>query len=227
MLTAFGRDLWIFDGPEVVVAGFRYPTRMAVIRLADGSLFVWSPTALGNDLKSAVDALGAVRHVVAPNSLHHLFLAQWKQAYPDAGLHAPPGLRKKRPDFAFDADLTDGLGWDGEIDQVAVLGNRITTEVVFFHPKSGTVLFTDLLQRIPPGALSGWRAMVARLDLMTGPEPQVPRKFRLAFTGRDAARASLQRILAWPARRVLIAHGAPVEADAQAVLRRAFRWLTG
>ncbi len=28
-------------------------------------------------------------------------------------------------------------------------GNVITTEVVFFHVRSGTVLFTDLLQQLP------------------------------------------------------------------------------
>jgi hypothetical protein len=89
---------------------------------------------------------------------------------------------------------------------------------------SGTVLFTDLLQQTPKN--TGWRALVARLDLMTGPEPQVPRKFRLAFTDRRAARAALQRILAWPARKVLMAHGTPVEKDAQEFLRRAFAWLT-
>jgi hypothetical protein len=53
----------------------------------------------------------------------------------------------------------------------------------------------------------------------------VPRKFRIAFTKRRAARDSLQRIFAWPAERVLMAHGTPVEKDAQAFLRRAFRWL--
>ena len=60
---------------------------------------------------------------------------------------------------------------------------------------------------------------------MTGPEPSVPRKFRIAFTNRRAARDSLQRIFAWPAERVLMAHGTPVEKDAQAFLRRAFGWL--
>lgn len=227
MLKAFGREIWISDGPEVAVAGFRYPTRMAVVRLSDGSLFVWSPIRLDEGLRAAVDALGPVAHIVAPNSLHHLFLAEWRDAYPQANLHAPPGLRKKRPDIAFDAELGSAHDWGGQIDQVAVQGNRITTEIVFFHAQSGTVLFTDLLQQIPPGLLSGWRAVVARLDLMTGPEPAVPRKFRFAFTDRRAAREAVARILAWPAEKVLIAHGTPVEQDAQAFLRRAFRWLMG
>jgi hypothetical protein len=57
-------------------------------------------------------------------------------------------------------------------------------------------------------------------------EPSVPRKFRFAFTNRRAARRSLEHVLAWPAEKVLMAHGTPVEKNAQAYLGRAFGWLT-
>jgi hypothetical protein len=53
----------------------------------------------------------------------------------------------------------------------------------------------------------------------------VPRKFRVAFANRRVARESLKRIFAWPADKVLMAHGTPVESDARAFLRRAFGWL--
>lgn len=227
MLKSFGPAIWIADGTEAVMAGFRYPTRMAVMQLADGSLFVWSPIDLTDALKTSVDVLGPVRHIVEPNALHHLHLAAWKHAYPDAVLHAPPGLRQKRTDIAFHADLGDNAhpDWAGQIDQVLIHGNRITTETVFFHRPSGTVLFCDLLQQIPPHLLTGWRSLVAKLDLMVGPEPQVPRKFRIAFSDKRAARTALAKVLAWPAQKVLIAHGTPVENGAQVYLRRAFRWL--
>jgi hypothetical protein len=87
------------------------------------------------------------------------------------------------------------------------------------------VLFTDLIQQFPANSFTGWRALVAKLDLMTGPEPSVPRKFRVAFTNRRAARDALERIFAWPAQKVLMAHGTPVKKDAPAFLRRAFGWL--
>jgi hypothetical protein len=228
MLKEFGHDIWIADGPDVAVAGFHYPTRMAIIRLADGGLFVSSPIQLSSSLRAEVDAIGQVRHIIAPNSLHHLFLAEWKRAYPEAKLYAPPGLRKKRDDIVFDADLGSAPSpdWVKEIDQVLIHGNLITTEVVFFHVKSGTVLFTDLIQQLPVNLISGWRAVVAKLDLMMEREPSVPRKFRFAFTNRRAARESLEHVLAWPAEKVLMAHGTPVEKDARAYLRRAFGWLT-
>jgi len=228
MLQPFGEEIWLADGSIAVVAGFRYPTRMAVIRLADGGLFVWSPVQLSDALRAAVDALGEVRCLIAPNSMHHLFVADWLRAYPAARLHATLGLRQKRADLDFDSDLEDAPApaWAGQIDQVLVRGNRITTEVVFFHRRSGTTIFTDLIQHFGPTWFTGWRAVVARLDLMTAPEPEVPRKFRAAFVDRRAARMALEKILAWPTKRVVMAHAPPVEADGRAFIARAFRWLS-
>lgn len=228
MLKELGPDIWIADGPTVTAAaGFHYPTRMAVIRLINGDLVLWSPTALTDTIRAEVETLGAVRYLVPPNSLHDTFLGAWQQAYPDATVCAPPGLREKRTDIRFDADFSDGpiAAWTEEIDHAIMWGNRITTEVVLFHRRSGTTIFTDLLQQFPPGWFRGWRAIVARLDLMTAAEPTVPRKFRVAFTDRRAARESIRRILAWPTEKVIIAHGAPICDDGQAFLRRAFRWL--
>ena len=227
MLKPFGPDIWMSDGPTVSVAGFHYPTRMAVIRLTDGGLFIWSPTQLTPELAAAVNQLGPVHHIVAPNHLHHLSLGQWADAYPDAALHAAPKLAEKRADLRFDDTLSETGPWHADIDQVIVPGNAITTEVVFFHKASKTVLFTDLIQQFPPGFHTGWRGIVARLDLMTGDAPQVPRKFRLAFRNRKAAKAALAQILAWPADQVIMAHGQPVTSDGQACLKHAFRWLMG
>jgi hypothetical protein len=229
MLEEFGPEIWIASGPQVTAAlGFNYPTRMAVIRLASGDLLVWSPTALADALKAELASLGTVRHLIAPNSLHDLFIASWKQAYPEARLYAAPGLQQKRRDLTFDAEITDAaiLPWTDEVAHVVMAGNAITTEVVFFHEKSRTVLFTDLLQQFPPRWFSGWRALIAKLDLMLAPEPSVPRKFRLAFTDRRTARAAVERLLSWPAEKVLMAHGTPVRSDGSAFLKRAFRWLT-
>lgn len=228
MLEVFGPNIWIADGAVVTAAArFRYPTRMAVIRLASRELALWSPIALTAPLRAEVEALGTVRYLVPPNSLHHTFLGDWQQAFPDAMVFAPPGLREKRGDIRFDADFADArvADWAGQIDHAIMWGNRITTEVVLFHRESGTAIFTDLLQHFPRGWFTGWRGLVARLDLMEGAEPAVPRKFRLAFHDRAAARRSLGRILAWPIDKVLIAHGPPMTKDGQAFLRRAFQWL--
>ncbi len=226
-LEPFGEEIWIAAGPTVVSAGFSFPTRAAVIRLEDGGLFVWSPIALSDDLRAAVDALGPVYFLVTPTQMHHLSLTAWQLAYPGAVLYAAPRSRQRRLEIVFDEDLGDAPspGWAGQIDQVIMHGNAIAEEVVFFHRKSGTVLFADLLQNFPLNWFSGWQAMVARVDGMVADMPRTPQKFRLAFTDRKAARVSLARILAWPAEKVLMAHGTPVRSDGQAFVARAFAWL--
>ncbi len=227
-LKAFGPGIWLVDGsPLIAAVGFHYPTRMAVVRLAGGGLFIWSAVELTDALRAEVDSHGPIEHVVAPNSLHHVHLSGWTAAYPDAVIHPAPGLRSKRPDISFGDDLADEVpaAWAGEIDQAVVGGNAITTEVVFFHRESGTAIFTDLIQHFRPGWFSGWRSVVARLDLMVAAEPAVPRKFRLAFRDRSAARDAIGRILGWNIRNLVIAHGEPVMGVGDATVRRAFDWL--
>jgi hypothetical protein len=58
MLKQFGTEIWIADGPAVSTAGFHYATRMAVIRLSDGGLFIWSPIKLTDRFRADVDELG-------------------------------------------------------------------------------------------------------------------------------------------------------------------------
>lgn len=228
MLTPFAPDLWLADGPPITAAlGFHYPTRMAVIRLAGGDLVLWSPVALSSDLQHAVAALGRIAHLVAPNRLHHMALADWAGAFPQAVIHPAPGLRAKRPDLQLQPDLGDRppAAWAGQIDTF-LFPNSIAPEVWLLHRASGTLLVTDLLQQMPRGWYQGWRALVAGLDGMTGPEPAVPRKFRLALD-RPAARAVLARVRALEPRHVVMAHGEPRRDEGVAFLERAFSWLGG
>ena len=94
MLTEIDRDIWIADGPSVPFLGVPYPTRMTLVRLSDGGLWLCSPIELTDELADAVQALGPVQHLVSPNKIHHLFLGQWAQAWPGAKLWASPGLAR-------------------------------------------------------------------------------------------------------------------------------------
>lgn len=226
-LTAFGPDIWIADGPIVPFFAMPYPTRMALVRLRDGGLFVWSPIALAAELQAEVEALGEPKFLVSPNKLHHLFLAEWKAAYPQAMAFASPGLRRRRSKLTFDADLSDTAdpGWAADIDQVLFNGSFAMTEAVFYHRVSRTAIFADLIQSLPRDLLQGWRRVLARLGGILEPNTGTPGDWRTSFLGRKAARAALARILAWDIERVIIAHGAPVQRDGEAFVRRAFAWL--
>lgn len=226
-LTPFAPSIWLIGGSTLFTAGFGYPTRATVIQLSNGDLVIISPVALSPALPKALDALGPVRHLIAPNHLHHTYLQDWISAYPDATVYGAPKLAQKRSDLHFDHILGDTAppAWANEISQVVFQGNRITTEVIFFHHATGTMVFTDLLQQFDRGYHRGWRAVIARLDLMVSPRPTVPRKFRLATTDRKAARHALQHILTWPVQAIIVAHGKPVTKNAAHCLRAAFKWL--
>ena len=206
MLTPFGDGIWIVKGPLLSTFGFSYPTRCAVIQLSNGGLAIWSPVALTKHIKEAVNDIGPVVALIAPNSFHHLFLADWAAAYRDAKCFAAPRLSEKRDDIAFDEILGDRPDqiWAQDMAQVVVRGSILTDEVVFFHKPSGTILFADLLQQFDKGWFTGWRAVVARLDYLEGDRPQVPRKFRWAIRNRAAARVSIKTVLNWPVQQVLM-----------------------
>ncbi len=226
-LSPFGPGIWLAEGPVVDFHSFAYPTRMAVIRLANGDLFVWSPIALNDALRAAVDALGRVAHIVSPNKIHHLFMGEWKHAYPQARMYASPGLPARRRDLTFDAVLGDAPEppWKDDIDQVALIGNLFLTEIIFFHRASRTALVTDYLQNFRRDWFKGWRGLVARWDGLVQPQSSAPRELRLAYWNRRKGRRALARILAWEPEKLVIAHGDLVHSQGAAFIRHGFRWL--
>jgi hypothetical protein len=227
VLTEIDRNLWIADGPSVPFLGVPYPTRMAVARLGDGGLWIWSPIRLDGELKAAVDACGPVQHLVSPNKLHHLFLGEWAQAWPAAKVYASPGLAKRRRNLAFDAELGDqpDPAWAAAIDQVIFHGSFAMEEVVFFHRASRTAVIADLVQRFDPTTLRGWRRLVMTLDGMVGPQGSTPREWRLSFWNRAAARRAKRTLLGWNPQRAIIAHGEWIRDDAREVLERSLAWM--
>jgi hypothetical protein len=71
--------------------------------------------------------------------LHHLFLGEWKAAYPDARLFAAACLRRRRKDLAFDADLGDApdpLGCEraAEPNPIRIMTSRCFSDVRVVGP---------------------------------------------------------------------------------------------
>jgi len=149
MLTEVAPDIWIADGPSVPFFGFKYPTRMTVVRLSDKSLWVWSPIQLSEELRAAIVEQGSVRFLVSPNKIHHLHLSQWAQAWAKARLYASPDLARRRRDLSFYAELGEvpDPAWRNDIDQVIMRGSFAMDEVVLFHVGSRTAIVADLVQR--------------------------------------------------------------------------------
>jgi hypothetical protein len=200
---------------------------MAVVRLSDDSAWVWSPVALTDDLVNFMSTFEAVRHIVSPNKIHHLFLAEWSERWPEARMYAPPGLAQKKPELKFDAELGDepDPAWAADLDQVIFHGSPAMEEVVFFHRESRTVIVCDLIQRHPETEMTGWKGLLMRLDGLVGDRGSTPREWRASFLRRDKARTARAKVLSWKPERLLIAHGECVQTGATAIIDNALNWI--
>jgi hypothetical protein len=203
--------------------GVETGTKMTIVQLSDGGLFVHCPVALDEDTRRAVDALGPVRAVVASSLFHHLYVGAWMTAYPAASFHPCPGLERKRPDLNWGRVLGDTPfdEWASDLDQAA-LTSRFEREIVFFHRKTRTMICADALLN-----LSGHPSRMTRLCalLMANTAPGKGYLERIAVRDWQLGRKQVDRIVGWDMERIGLAHGPSVERDGARVMRAAYEWL--
>lgn len=86
-LQRLGDDLWVADGPTAIdLLVIPYPTRMTIIRLPSGRLWLSSPVRLSYDRLQEVLDLGEPAHLVSATPRHHWRLEPWHALFPDATL---------------------------------------------------------------------------------------------------------------------------------------------
>ena len=221
---AIADDVWVVHR-ALRFFGVEVGTRMTIVRLADGGLWLHSPVEIDDALAAWLQTHGPVRHIVAPNKLHHLFAGDAKGRFLDAQLHLAPGLAAKRPDLEGAELVPDAVPpWGDEIAVHRIGGLRVLGEVVFFHIASRTLIVSDLAFNIGPSAPWGTR----QFGRVTGTYGKLgcPLDMRLFFIAdRDVFAASLDEIRRWPFERIVLAHGDLVVDDARAAFDRAFAFL--
>lgn len=225
VMEKLAENLWLVDGETVSFLGLPYRTRMTVIRLSDGGLWVHSPVRHSAELAGALAELGPVRYLVAPNALHHLFLTDWQQHCPAAEVYGTEKVMAKRPDIHFTGELgNEAMPWQAEINTLMFTGSRAMEEAVFFHRTSTVLLVADLVENFSPQAFRPWQRVLARLTGIVAPHGKMPLDWRLSFLfSRRLVRQHLQQILAWQPEVLVMAHGEIVRDNATQFLRRAFR----
>ncbi len=223
-LEPFGPEIWVKRVP-LRFYSFQMGTRMTVIRLSDGGLFVHSPVKMTAETKAAVEALGPVRYLIAPNRLHHLFVGDWADAFPDAELWGVPDLMKKRADLRWTGALGDAAepGWAADLDQ-AMVTSSFQHEAEFCHRRSKTLIVVDLLESVWPDD-GQWHYRLFSKLFGTWQRPTTTYDQRLTFVHRAGPRAAVRRMLDWDFERIIMAHGRVVETDAKAVFRDGIAWL--
>jgi hypothetical protein len=222
-LERIAQNVWSVAAPHAFL-GIRFGTRMNVVRLPDGSLMLHSPIAIDERLASEIDALGTVRHVVCPNSWHHVYAAPSLARYPGALLHAPAELAPKRPDLRIDRFLSDEPApeWGGALAPIRIRGTMLH-ETVLFHSPSATLLTADLIENFQHAEHWPTRAYLRLGGIYR--RPGWHRLLRFFYRDRATARADVDRVLALPYERILIAHGEPIAGDPRPVVRQGLAWL--
>lgn len=224
----WAEDIWTVNGPEVSYRLWGLtlpcPRRMTIIRLPDGGLWLHSPVACVPELVAAVESVGSVAAIIAPNVFHYTHLADWARAFPQATIFGLPGLAAKVPGIAFTAlDQPLTACWAGSIDShVVALGTF--AEVLFLHRASGTLIVTDIMQNFEAyRIINPLVRTVMRLGGATGPNGRPSIEMRLAaLRHRNALREGARQMLAWEPSGIILSHGACYRTDAAAEIKRAF-----
>jgi hypothetical protein len=198
--------------------------RMSVVRLSTGGLLLYSPVPIDDALAADLARIGPVEHVVAPNRWHHQHAAAAKQRYPAATLWAAPGLREKRKDVAFDADLSEAATFGPDVDVVFAGGMPTVNEHVLFHRPSRAMLCCDFLMNIRAEANAPTRWFYRAYGIYGGPAQS--KGWRHWTKDRAAARAAVERVRAWDVAKIAMGHGDVVEEDARGTLARVTAWLS-
>lgn len=223
-IRQFADGLWEFETP-IKFAGVGMSARTVIVELSGGGLLVHSPGRLDDEIREAVERLGPVRAMIAPNRFHHVFVGHWRDAYPDAELHMAPGLASKRTDLEGATILTDTAAtlWAADIEQHVWAGIPKIGEVVFVHKPSRTLLNTDMMHNVHHEpqwfARTAWRLMgsYGRFG---------PSRLERWFTkDRNALRASVDRVLSWDFDRVTVAHGEILETGGKDRVREGWNWV--
>jgi hypothetical protein len=223
--------VWIVDAGPQVLLGVKLPIRMTVLRLADGALWLHSPTRHTPALQAALEAIGPVRHLVAPSTAHWAHISPWRKALPEVQLFAAPDVVERARGQGVELGRATTLeeqappAWRDEIDQTVFSGPGFA-EIAFHHRPTRTLILTDVVQALETSRLGLAARLVAGLVGSAEREGGTPTHLRLLLSRRrDANRAAAARLLALDPARVIFAHGAWFERDGAARLRRALEWL--
>src|SRR5262245_44724161 len=227
-------DIGIVDGPleYLIVGGVKLPlpftTRMTVVRLSNGELFLHSPIKFDERLAKELRVFGTVRHLISPNQFHYARIGEWQKAFPEATAWASPRVRQRararrlEVHFARDLDLAPPQEWRRDIDQTLFPGGYFK-EFIFFHLPSKTLILTDTIINIEPDKISEpWRTAV-RLTGMAAPRGGIFFGMRIPLILQQrAAQAARIKIHSWRPQRIVLSHGRCFETDADRTIERIF-----
>lgn len=222
ILEQLAPNLWTTN-LELKILGAELGHRMAVVRLADGSLWVHSPIRWSPELAAELKELGPVRDLVVPSRFHDSWMPRWFSEYQDARIHVAPGVTDDHHDWPASLERAGAPlpEWAPELDLRPIRGVPMINEYAFFHIPSRTLIVSDLLFYFPRGSRTGWTRTLLWLDGAWG-ELRCTRVFKFCVREARSFGRSLEEVRLWDFDRVIPGHGSVLETGGKAAFDLAF-----
>jgi hypothetical protein len=172
-----------------------------------------------------VASLGRVKHLYAPNTFHHLWVGQWAREFPDACVHGPSALRKKRKDLRIDRahDVDPPSDLEEAFDEVHIDGFALE-ETVLVHRPSRMLVLADLVHNVGRPTDRWTRFYTKAMGFYD--RVAISRMIRwTAFSNTPRARESLARLASLDFERMVVGHGSPLEHHAREAVVGAYEWM--
>ena len=228
MLRPLGEDLWVVDR-DFRMGLVEFGGRMTVVRLSDGGLLLYSPVAIDDELAAQLEALGPVRHIVAPNAFHFLFCEAAAERFAGATTYGTAALARKRKELTFDVLLDPAAempaGFGDTLQMKVLAGAPKIDEVILHHLPSASLIVCDLVFNLRE-AKGLFSRLFFRVLGVFGRLAQSPLWRYIWVEDRAASEESLRGMWTWPITRIVPTHGHIIEGDdAKSQLAAALAWM--
>ncbi|KAJ7201698.1 hypothetical protein GGX14DRAFT_464735 [Mycena pura] len=224
-------SVWTFSRPFARYGLVPVGGRSTAVKLSNGGVWVLASTPLNPETRQKLDELGPVQYIISADAVHHLFLGEFKTAYPTAKLIAPAAaVERADKSLTFDGvwgrDAPDTkYGFEDDIEACYFSGFK-NKDVAFFHAASGTMIEADLLFNLPcteqysktnsSGAIPFFGSI--------GPSSWLHQKLSSSM-GEDKAamRRDVKTVANWNFTRIIPCHGDVIETGGKQAWLEAYK----
>jgi len=213
-------DIWTFSKPFTRFGFLPWGGRSTAVKLSTGSVWILASTPLTEEMKATIDKLGPVKWLIGPDSVHYLFLAEYKKAYPDAKVIGVKDLTEKVKTKGLELDGAYGVdpvgtnyGFEDEI-KACYFSGFANKDVAFFHAASKTLIEADLLFNLPGNEQYSKSKSSPKLPIIGSIDPfgGIHKRF-VSSQAKDinAMREDAKTVASWDFERIIPCHGDVIE----------------
>ncbi|KAK7439383.1 hypothetical protein VKT23_017606 [Stygiomarasmius scandens] len=224
-------NVWTFSRPFARFGIIPFGGRSTAIKLTSGDVWVLASTPLTDDTKETIDKLGPVKWIMAGDFVHHLFLGEFKKAYPEAKVIGVEGLGAKKKaeglilDGEYGKDPADTrYGFEDEVKACYFFG-FINKDVAFCHVPSKSLIVADLFMNLPATEQYSKSKSSPKLPFIGSLNHESNLLRRMLWNiGKDkeAMRRDIKTVSDWDFERIIMCHGDVIEKDAKAAWNAAY-----